>query len=363
MSLDQVAELLTKAMEGQPPRGNLEGSPEVSGQEILKSLDPNYEPPKEEEQEQAEEPVETQESKAEGSSDAQEESTETEAETPDEDGVGTLSQLAEELNVDVAALYDLEIPVANGEAFKIGQIKDMWTDHLSKSAEVETTQKELAENKQALETQLQQLQNFQQIPQELLAANAQLLQAQQAFQSVDWATLETTNPGAAALQRQKMAEAVQLADYNRQQIEGQLVQAQQEIEAQRERSVQQVVETRNATVRNMIPEWANQPVFDRERSEIVNYAQTQDIPREVAEFLVDQAHPAITKAFRKLWQHDKAIERVNTPPPPPKTLRTQAVRQTERGKTAVLDKLKQRAAKSHDTRVKTDAITALIRGT
>ena len=375
-TLNQLGDLLRKQMDtvednAAPRRQNLEGSREVDTDAMLKALNPDYVPEVAEgDQEQKMEQPEVAEDQATDSEVDQAAQAESEeAETADgeseqtEEALGTLTQLAEELGVDPAALYNLEIPMPNGEkSFKIGDIKNLWIDHLSKSETLDTEQQELASQREAYQQQLAQLAQFQQLPGELVQAEASYLKAENDYNSVDWVTLESTNPGQAALQRQKLDEARRLADQHRQYVANNLQLMQGQIQEQRKAEMQKHIQQRDVEMKILIPEWSDDTKQQAGRLELESFLANEGLPEDVYKGVLEYGHPALVRALKRLSEHNKAVEKLNQPKPLPKTLKPSTITQTPKGKQAVLDKLLKQAKSSPDQRFKADAVAALLRG-
>lgn len=369
---DNLTQILLKGMkqpEGKEPEArNLEGQRPVSGDELLKALNPNHKPEvaivgegKEQAPESAQDENEQPEVAADDTNQPEV------ADTPEEqdgDSIGSLTRLAEELGVEPEALYKLEIPLKNSDrSLTIGELKDMYSDGLSKSEQLKEKEQELDSKRTVYEQQLAQLANAQALPAELIQAQAELLKAQTDYQNTDWVTLESQNPGQAALTRQKLTEAVQLADYRRSQIEQALRESQQAIEQQRKNEWDKQLDLRRRMLENLIPEWSDSTKAKAERVELVSYATKNDIPEDVISFIMDYGHPALVKAFRRLYEHDKAVVKLKEPKQPiAKTLSVKTVHQTNRGQQAVLEKLVKQAKGTKDLRVKQEAIRRLLTG-
>ena len=349
-----------------PQRRNLEGAQPVDTDAMLKALNPDYVP--EAAKDDQDEETEPQPEVAEDSNTAAEEQSETAEETgqPEEaaegDALGTITQLAEELGVDPKAMYDLEVPIDGRESIKIGQFKDLWKDHLANSETVETEKQELASQKETYEQQLAQLAQFQQLPAELVQAEASYLKAENDYNGVDWVTLESTNPGQAALQRQKLDEARRLADQYRQYVANNLQLMQKQIQEQRESQMQLQMQQRGIEMKALIPEWADDGKAQAGRLELESFLAKEGLPEDVYKGVLDYGHPALVRALKRLSEHHKAVKKLNQPKPLPKTLKTVTIAATPKGKQAVLDKLLKQAKGSKDQRVKVDAVARLLQG-
>ena len=343
-------------------RDNLEGSAPIDQDAMLKALDPSYEPEKAENKAESVEGESPEVNEEQGESPEQSETANESDESQDDGRLGSLAELANELGVDAAALYDLEVPIHESESIKIGQFKDLWQQHLSNEGEVEAQKSELANQKQTYEQQLAQLAQFQQLPQELMQAEAAFLKAENDINSVDWVALESANPAQAALQRQKLSEARALADQHRQYVASNLQLMQKQIQDQRQAELGKYYEQRSIEMRTIIPDWADESKAQAGRLELESFLAKEGIPEDVFKGVLDHGHPSLVKALKRLSEHDKAAQKVNKQPPKlPKTLSTATVHKSTKGKQAVLDKILKKGKESKDSRDKINAVSALLR--
>ena len=359
---EQIRELLMA--ETPVKRENLEAVPEMDGEAMAKqhAADNGVEIPAQEEQPDAVQ----QGQKAEKDTDAEEapevEAQETEPPT-DENGdeVVTIASLAADLEIDPTQLYGMKIPVEGHGHLSIGELKDVAQGSLTASEDAETIKTELAERQSELERKEQQLmaQAEAVAPQELIKAEAELARTYADFAAVDWPQLEAQNPGEAALRRQKMMEAYQIATYNRDQIAQRMESTRGEIEAQRKQAMENQLEKARADMLTLIPEWRDDAVSNREREHMVNYLVGKGINEQTVRSIAD---PTVIKYLRDSWMRDKSIESAKPVPKPPKVLKPAAIRQAGRGKATEEKRFFNKAKQSKDPRVKDEAVRRLIFG-
>ena len=312
----ELTQILTQGLKGAEEPQNLEAVTQVTGEDLLKArgVEPAEEP-EAVEQTQAEEP---------------DESTGAEAESR-EDGeyLESINKLAEELGVDESAIYDLKFNFSNGDSATLGQLKDRWQERVDNSETAERQQQELAEAQRKLDIERNALLEQQQIPNELVEAQAALLKAQADFNAIDWTTLESTNPGEASLHRQKLMEQIQQASWQKQSVENRLQQMQAGLEAQKQQQIQQYQSERQKTLHQLIPDWADDVVMKRDQRDMAELlADKFRMPEQVAEFISTMAEPTVTAAMRRLYQLEKAGQHVKESPPLPRVVKPQAVKGT-----------------------------------
>jgi len=131
-----------------------------------------------------------------------------------------LVQLATAIEVDPEFLYTIKIPMSDGmESVSLSELKDGYTEYKRGTNE---GLRDLESKRTAFETYQQQqisvLTQQQALPQEIVAAQATVMAIANQYNSYDWATLEQSNPGEAALQKQNMASAYQQAQGKHQEL-------------------------------------------------------------------------------------------------------------------------------------------------
>lgn len=253
------------------------------------------------------ETLETGEESEEGSELEQEEETQEgdEAAAAGDEGevnIENLSELAEAIGVENEWLYNLKIPMPDGqEPITLGQVKDR-----IHSGEVEAEREQFLTERQQFEAERaqaqEQLQNqFQQanaVSQELVQAQAQAEAIVIQFQQTDWETLEAADPGQAALQQQKLQTAYQAAQQKVEMAKGQQAQA-----------LNTMAQERRAKEENellaSISEWSDAEVRKTESAKVAEVmAKYGYQPHEIANVM---DHRAI-KAMRDLMMLQEAVK-------------------------------------------------------
>ena len=301
------------------------------------------------------EPVETLEAE-----DGVQETDET-PETEEDEEIVTIASLAADLEIDAGQLYGMKIPVDGYDPLTIGELKDIAQAKIEKAEADETIKQEMAERQAELERReaeiAAQAENV--APQELVKAEAELARAYSEFAAIDWPQLEATNPGEAALKRQKLMEQYQIATYNRDQITQRMEATRSEIQAQRNQAIQQQTAVAIQQLQSLVPEWRDEKVYLREREHMVNSLVDSGVNEAAIRGLSD---PTIVKYLRDSWLRDQKIAEAAPNVKPPTSLKASAVRQGGRGKAQAEKRLFEQAAKSKDRRVKDKAISQLLFG-
>ena len=304
---------------------------------------------------------------AEETSDVQDASEETvEASSPEtEDEVDgeivTIKSLAADLEIEPGQLYGMRIPVDGHDPLTIGELKDIAQAKMDSTESAEAEKSEMAERLAELERKeaelFAQTRNVQ--PQELIKAEAELARAYSEFAAIDWPQLEATNPGEAALRRQKLMEQYQIATYNRDQIQGRMETARTEIQSQREVASQQQMAGAMRQLTSLIPEWRDETVYVREREHMVNQLVDAGISEQSIRSLAD---PALIKYLRDGLTRDEKIEAAKPKVKAPQVLKASAVQSKGRGKKQADKRFFEHAANSRDQRVKDEAVRRLVFG-
>ena len=280
----------------------------------------------------------------------------------DDDEIVTLASLAADLEIEPATLYGMKIPVEGMDApLTIGELKDIAQGTYEKYSATESKSQELTEREQEIETKLTeldaQLSNVQ--PTELIKAEADLARAYADINAIDWPQLEATNPGQAALQRQKLAEQVQIATYNRDQINQTMEATRSEIQSQREQAAQAQTARAFNALQSLIPEWRDEKVYIREREHMVNQLVDAGIPEQSVRGIAD---PTLIKYLRDSLSRDNKIQAVKEKVKAPTVLKASAIQSAGRGKVKADERFFKQAAASKDARMKDEAIRRLVFG-
>ena len=286
------------------------------------------------------------------------ENIESEPET-DDDEIVTLASLAADLEIPPEQLYGMRIPVEGHEPLTIGELKDIAQGTHEKFKRDESIEQELAERQAKIDADeaklYAQLENV--APDEVTKAEAAVIAAYNDYNAIDWPQLEATNPGEAALRKQKLTEQFQIAQYNANQVKERLAKTREEIEAQRNEAMQHQQRLALQQLQTLIPEWRDEAVYTREREHMVNKLVDAGVEEAGVRAIGD---PTLIK-----WIYDQlgVVEKIEAAAPKvkaPKVLKTSAVQSKGRGRAAAEKRLIENATKSKDARLKNEAMTHVL---
>jgi len=272
---------------------------------------------------------------------------------PDEsqEGIESLNNLADELDVPIEDMYALGLNIPKSEAFPdggevtLGELKDFYT----KNVNIDQEREALKQKEQDLQAQSEQVSDVPRISNELLQARAQVLAIQDAYNRTDWNGLRHSNPAEfAALQqdfRTQFDAAKQQEAVTTQQFEDHRAQTQQ---IQRERLFE------------VMPELKDEKVLADTVVQVTEYASRYGVTAKeidavedhrVMRMLIDASRSEVVKQKVKAKQTEVKKAPVTTKPSVPKT---------ETGRKAALKRLTERARKTNTVRDKAAAITELL---
>ena len=312
--------------------------------------------------ETAENPVDESPEVVSGSPDEPVEEKASEDESPvidDADEIVTIASLAADLHVDPEKMYGMSVNLETGDTMTIGEMKDIVTKSHKQELDMSSKEETFAEREDELDRKESELyaqtENVQ--PAELIKAEADVQRVYADFASVDWPKLEATNPGEAALKRQKLMEQQQIATFNRDQITQRMEITRKEIQGQREVAAQQQAARAVQQLQSLIPEWRDEAVYVREREHMVNHLVDSGIAEQTIRGIGD---PTLIKYLRDSLSRDKKIEAAKPHINAPKVLKASAVQSKGRGKAQADKRFIANATKSKDTRTKTEAQTLVL---
>lgn len=116
----------------------------------------------------------------------------------DDEVVDTLNNLADELEIDIADMYALNLNLSNDESISLGGLKDFYESN----KDIETERTKVKELELALQSEAESVKQTPQLSNELLQARAQVMSIQDQYNRTDWNALRAKDQGAyAALQQ------------------------------------------------------------------------------------------------------------------------------------------------------------------
>jgi hypothetical protein len=200
-------------------------------------------------------------------SEQHEESEQVEETGGEESDIQTITQLAEELEIDPSEFYNLQVPLADGmEPISLGEIKDKYQEYLSTKDKLTADQAAIEAERTALATEAQQaksnaISEGANTSKEIVEAQGLLQAIQAQYESIDWTAAEKENPGEAVLYKQKLNEA-----YGGAQMK--LQQASQANDVQKQQGMVQYYTQQWAESLKARPEWAEESAYRKDRTAI-----------------------------------------------------------------------------------------------
>jgi len=262
----------------------------------------------------------------------------------------TPSSLAEDIGWDAADIYDMDIPLDDGqEPVKLGALKNDYQNTIRERDELQT---KFDEQTEALKNAGVVNHEEQNISHEMISAFSDMDNIQKQFQQVNWAELEQQSPGEAALLSQKYKDAFAAA-------QGKLGQAKQNIENNRQQNLAQAA----VKLMEVIPEWKVDTNRHADQGEIRALMLAEGYSNQMITSIAD---PIALKLLRELVGYRKqsmaAKESIKKVRKAPKVLSSTGRRKAP-NKEQNAEKLKhiaQNAKPSSKRKAELDAVRALI---
>ena len=271
--------------------------------------------------------------------------------------INDLNQLATAIEVEPEFLYNIKVPMADGmEPISLSELKDGYTQFKrGTTADLEILEKQRAEFEEYKQQQVQAIQQQAQLPQEIMAAQAEALSIANQYNSNDWESLEASDPGRAALEKQKIASKYQQAENKFRQLSEEF-QQKQAAEFERFNSEQR------QNMLKKIPEWRDDKIRTAEQENIRVMLRDYDYSDADINSMAD--HRAM-KLARDLWQlKSKNIEAkkvIKKIAKVPRTLKEgSVVKPVDGGAKQRMRKVKEEAKKSKNLDVKTNAVSSIL---
>jgi len=281
------------------------------------------------------------------------EDVDTEDSQPDEGSFPSdLSSLADAIDVDISDLYNVKIKLADGEEPKsISELKNGFQEATRNAERLEAT---IAEQKSALEG----AQQSGQINTQLNAAEMKLMSQHEAlvaeYNQTDWATLEATDPGSAALLKQQFQEAGGIVHQERlklQQAQGVHRQERMGVAAQK--------------VMQIIPTWSDSDLRVKQTKAIDALLVGEGMPRNQINTLADPISIKLLDELvtlrAKFAQAEDSVEKVRRVP---KTIHGGARRKSNPNKKtdALVNKARNTTNHQGKRQAELDAVKSILNG-
>jgi hypothetical protein len=176
-------------------------------------------------------------------------------------------------------------------------------------AHAENRTREAAQREQAAERKLQEAdqviqqrhaqveQSLQQVQQLAAIASDELGRE---YNAIPWAELKQADPGRAALLEVEFQKRAQRIQGVSQEINNRRAQAQAQAEQQREQAKQQSLVTEYRRLTDLIPEWKDSAVAEKERQELLTWIDKSGIDRDG----LDLTKASQVALVRRAWKHD-----------------------------------------------------------
>jgi hypothetical protein len=334
---------------------------QTAGDILRAAMQPAPAEPEETQEVEAEAPVETEETAEEQTTETIEATEEQEAEVSEETGVAidTLTELAEAIEVDNDFLYNIKVPMPDGqEPVSLSELKDAYTGKLQTTTEAEAAlnarreafEKEQEETRQRIAAQQAQIQ---QMPDELLAAEADVRAIAKQYQTFDWSELEKVDPGRAALEKQNLATQYSQAEARAQEIRN-------DIQKKQEQSFQQMQAEQQQKILTTFPKWADPVVAQKEFGEISSLLNNYGFNQQELQYFGDSRILKLLSDYSQLKNQASEAKTVRKKVvKTPKSLKPGAPK-VDQSAAQKREALIQKAAESRDSRVKVRAIGDLL---
>lgn len=224
--------------------------------------------------------------------------------------IGTLSELAEHLNVEVSDLYEnVTVPIQTPDGrveVTIGEWKDAWQSN----QEVTKTRSELQAQREAFEAEQASLQAQYHQSLSEAAGLADHIQASMLspYESINWQALRENDPSEFAAKRQEMMEAQQRVVGVRQQVQAQIQEFQREFQAKQDSQKQELLAKERAALVAAVPEFADPERGPAEMAELRKYLQSAGFKdNEIAE-AADHRLIVMARKARLYDESQKAVD-------------------------------------------------------
>lgn len=231
--------------------------------------------------------------------------TPTEAAEDDSDAVeiGTLQDLAEHLQIDVADLYNIRLPVTGPDGRQEVSLGE-WKDGYQEVAKVKRLESEVAQQRAQFEQERAQVQEL--LYRQSVEAQALIESAENAllqdFQRVDWNTLRAHNPAEWAAKQTEFQQRQQQVQSAKADAARRYMELQQRQQEETQGRMQELLTRESQLLTERIPEWRDETKATAEKSKLREYlAQSGFAPDEISS-IADSRAIAIT---RKAWLFDQ----------------------------------------------------------
>lgn len=243
------------------------------------------------EEEEAAEPV-VQQAEAE-TPDAPEVATESEEEAVE---IATLQDLAQHLNVDVADLYNIRLPVTGADGRQEISLGE-WKDGFQEVAKVKKLEAEIQQQRQAFETERAQVQEL--LYRQAVETQAMLEAAEQSlledFQRVDWNALRAQNPGEYAAKQTEFQNRQRFIQQKRAEAGNKYVELQQQQAQEFHARQSELLQRESQMLVERIPEWRDPAKAEAEKASLRKYLVDMGYTQDDVSGVVDSRAIALAR--------------------------------------------------------------------
>ena len=274
---------------------------------------------------------------------------EPEDESPQE-GIESLNNLADELDVPIEDMYALGMNIPKSKAFPdggnitLGELKDFYT----KNVNIDQEREALTQRETALQEQSEQVSDVPRVSNELLQARAQVLAIQDAYNRTDWNGLRHANPAEFAALQQDFRTQFEAA-------KGQEALTTQQFEDHR----QETQRIQRERLFEIMPDLKDDKILTDTVVQVTEYAKKYGVTAKeideiqdhrVMRMLIDASRSESAKVTGKEKQVVKKAPVTSKP----------AVAKSLPGRKAALKRLTEKARQSGQRRDQVKAVTALL---
>jgi len=272
------------------------------------------------------------------------------AESTDE-GIETLNDLAQELDIEISDMYAMNVKLSRGEhlpeggALSVGELKTFY----EKNANIEALQDDIKQREQDLETRSTEVSEVPQISNELLQARAQVLAINDQYNRTDWQGLRFNNPAEYSALQSDFRTQFEVAKNNE-------MLATQKVEEH----TKQAMNNARDRLYEIMPDLKDDNVRTKVEAEVNSFASRYGYTKADIDGITD---PRLMRLLIESSRVDSAKETVKEKKVEKVPVSNKpAIRQSLPGRKAALKRLTEKAKASGDRRDQTRAVAALLSG-
>ncbi len=263
---------------------------------------------------------------------------------PSEGDIDTLNDLASELDTDIADLYALNVKMPDADPKTLGFLKNFYLEN----QDIGQARQEIEATKSDLEQAKSDLNQTAPIPQEMLLAQARIMQLEQAKLDLDSSGLRMSNPSEYLLQQQNLDKGLNEAKSIMQNID-QIVEAQTNTRKQEEQQ----------KLFGKMPDLKNDEFRESSFKGLTELVQKYGFNESDLEYVLDHRLMHMLLDYANLSQKVGKLKGQKIDKAP-KVLKPQSVQNSLAGRKASLKRLTEKARNSNSNRDKASAVNAIL---